>query len=181
MKAGWMEKRKRTRERKSKVGWEMSGDFYVLQNQFVPVYPFSSSSHQPRALTRHCNTRRLRRESTTPTTQNPPDFPHSIHHLLSSSPLSHSLLSDVSHPIFPLQPRFHVFLSEFIRLPRPSYCCHIRLLSVLSFISSRALLLHSPTPVPSFTPSNFVSVPFLFYPQLFSPPYCLLSIIYCPL
>lgn len=45
MKAGWMEKRKRTRERKSKVGWEMSGDFYVLQNQFVPVYLFSSSSH----------------------------------------------------------------------------------------------------------------------------------------
>lgn len=61
-------------------------------------------------------------------------FP-SLYPLTSHPPtLSHSLLADVSCPIFPLQPSFHDILSEFIHLPRLSYCCHTRLLSVLSFI-----------------------------------------------
>lgn len=48
-------------------------------------YSSSSSSLYPQALTRHRNTRRLRRKSTTQTTQNPSDFPHSTPHLSSSS------------------------------------------------------------------------------------------------
>ena len=49
-------------------------------------------------------------------------------------PPSFQLLLDISHPIFSLQPPFHVICFEFIRHSTLSYCCHTHILQFISHV-----------------------------------------------
>lgn len=114
----------------------------------IPSFPLPNSSG---VLSRHCNTRHLRRKSTTMTAQNPSDFLHSLFHR--SIPLSHRCLSVFS-----------------------PYSSSSVLFSSISLIFHYAAIVVSP---PSF-PSSFTLCCLLCYPIFYTLCHFSLSTL-CPL
>lgn len=162
MKAGQMENEKKN-EGESKLGWEMSGDFCVLQNQFIAVYPYSSSSHQPLALTRNLTPTQEKHNSNSKT--------HLIFLTLplTSYTFSFSHCSQMSLVPFRPQPCFHVVLCELINLPLLSYRCHTFSFPSFNFISHAILFVLSPSSVPFSSCFPILSLSLLFLNSFFQP------------
>lgn len=147
-KAGWKDKKTTKKTTKMKEGecelvWEMSGDYCVLQNQFIPwsllfLFLFLPLAAGSDTISQHP-------APTQGSHSTPTSLPHSSPHLSSSSHLFLPLLSDVSIPLFMLSSLKSSVSSPSLSMSPllcwlHSRCLFSGLLSSLNFVSVLPLL-----------------------------------------